>query len=69
MISLEMVLVILDALRSETLEGLASPGNPTEFGFGTLHGQLKMIEELRGRLNDAVEGSEADPLRSDEYKF
>lgn len=60
MIPLEVVLAILDELRAETIEGLGSPGNPTEFGFGTLHGQMKAIEELRNRLNRAVEGVAGD---------
>jgi hypothetical protein len=54
LIPLELVLAILDALRAETIDGLASPGNPTEFGFGTLHGQMKAINEMVERFNDAV---------------
>lgn len=54
------MLAILDELRAETITGLGSPGNPTEFGFGTLHGQMKAIEELRDRLNRAVEGAAGD---------
>jgi len=57
LISLELILHLLDTLRAETIDGLSSPGNPTEFGFGTIHGQMKTIEEMHSRLSDLVEQS------------
>jgi hypothetical protein len=55
MIPFELILALLDTMRSETVDGLASPGDPTAFGFGKLHGQLVVIEEMRERLTAAVE--------------
>ena len=67
MIPLELVLAILDGLRAEIISGLASPGNPTEFGFGTLHGQMAAVEAMVQRLTDACEQrdtSDGDDLPS-----
>jgi hypothetical protein len=55
-----LVLAILDEMRAETVDGLARPGNPTEFGFGALHGQLVAIETMRERLAAAVEQRDED---------
>ena len=55
MIPLEVFFALLDGTRAEVIAGLESPSNPTEFGFGTLHGMLAAIENVREKLNKLVE--------------
>lgn len=55
MIPLEVFLAILDEKRAEVIAGLESPSNPSEFGFGTLHGMLAAIESIRTKIDELVE--------------
>jgi hypothetical protein len=60
LLQFDLVLALLDNMRAEIIDGLARPSNPTEFGFGTLHGQLSAVETMRERLTDAVEQRDED---------
>lgn len=55
MIPLEVILLLLDKLKQEVIEGLSSPGDTSSFGFGMLHGQFVLLEEFHKRLNNTVE--------------
>ena len=54
MIPLEVLFAQLDALRAETIELIETPSDRTEFGFGTLHGRIASIKELRERIEALV---------------
>lgn len=57
MIPLEIVFEILDKLRAETLELVENPPAElrTEFGFGAATGSLRILGQVRERLDARVE--------------
>ena len=54
MLPFEGILALLDEMRAEAVAGLESPGTPTEFGFGALHGRIVTIAEIRQRFEALV---------------
>jgi hypothetical protein len=52
-------------MREKVIAGLGSPGTPTEFGFGALHGQFITLADFERELNDIVEQSNRNSERED----
>lgn len=55
MIDLNLILLLLNELRAEALESVVTPTGRDAFAFGAVHGQLRVIEEFRARLEAKIE--------------
>lgn len=54
MIDLNIILGLLDAMRAEVIDGLATPKGRDAFAFGEVSGQMALIEDFRRRLEEKI---------------
>ena len=57
MIPLEAVLALLDELRAEAIGLIETPRARDAFEFGSTHGMISAVAEMRERLQALVENS------------
>jgi hypothetical protein len=54
MIDLSILLTLLDAMRAEVIDGLATPSGRDAFAFGEVSGQMRLLADFRGRLEEKI---------------